>query len=416
MRVDLATLDDAEQALVEQAALLSLDELNVGASPSRGDPGSRRARAEDRRPARREVLDLPSGSVGCARWSTRKFDPENGAPIKAALEAYVTHVLRTSRGHNVVWDDAGLGDGGLAGRGLRVAPTHAVDGPADERGGTGRPSRRGRAGEAGVGEAGPVIPETRSVPQMQADALAAICRHMLGCDDSEVPLESTTVVVQIPLEAVTDGTGVATIDGIDQPIDAGSARRMAACARIIPMVLGTDSEVLDLGRSKRFFNRAQRRALVQRDGGCASCGLPPSMTEAHHIEWWELQLGKTDLSNGILLCTRCHHMIHKDGWEIRIDPPPSGDPTGGTVWFIPPMHVDPDQKPRLGGTKALRLHAQVRLRPRRVAVPRLGQAGSDRAALGSSSRFARSDDRGPRATRSTRTTSSTAGTSCAAER
>lgn len=196
-----------------------------------------------------------------------------------------------------------------------------------------------------------MIPETRSVVQMQADALATICRHMLGCDSDDVPLESTMVVVRMPLEAVLDGTGVATIDGISQPIDAGTARRMAAGAKIIPCVLGTDSEVLDLGRAKRFFSSSQRIAFGERDGGCASCGLPPSMCEAHHILWWDLHGGKTDLANGILLCTACHHRIHIGGWEIRIDPPPSGDVTGGTVWFIPPSDVDPDRKPRLGGRK-----------------------------------------------------------------
>jgi hypothetical protein len=148
---------------------------------------------------------------------------------------------------------------------------------------------------------------------------------------------------------------VAQIDGIAQPIDAGAARRLAAKAEIIPVVLGSDSEVLDLGRASRAFTRAQRRALEERDGGCASCGRPGAYAEAHHLTWWS-RGGTSDLDNGILLCTACHHRVHNDGWEIRIDPPagargdrPNRRRTGGTVWFIPPAHIDPARTPRLRG-------------------------------------------------------------------
>ena len=141
-------------------------------------------------------------------------------------------------------------------------------------------------------------------------------------------------------------------------LDAGNLRRRAAAANIIPVVLGGDSEVLDLGREYRHFSRAQRLALVERDGGCAFCGLPPGMTEAHHIEWWKAHDGTTDLDNGILLCTSCHHRVH-EGWDVRIAHEP-GPPDrvareksrgGGTVWFIPPEHLDWTQEPRLGGRK-----------------------------------------------------------------
>ncbi|WP_162598682.1 hypothetical protein [Nocardioides gilvus] len=59
--------------------------------------------------------------------------------------------------------------------------------------------------------------------------------------------------------------GVATIDngtpgdGFDT-LTAAQAR-LACTARIIPAVLGGDSEILDLGRGQRLFTKAQRRAL-----------------------------------------------------------------------------------------------------------------------------------------------------------
>lgn len=48
-----------------------------------------------------------------------------------------------------------------------------------------------------------------------------------------------------------------------------------------------------------------------------------------------------DLDNGVLLCSFCHHAVHRDGWGIRV--------TDGRVWFIPPPHIDPGRGPRLGG-------------------------------------------------------------------
>lgn len=76
----------------------------------------------------------------------------------------------------------------------------------------------------------------------------------------------------------------------------------------------TDSKghVLELGRTVRLFSPAQRRALAAQYGGCATpgCGFPVAWTEAHHVVWWE-HGGATDTANGILLCSHCHHEVHR---------------------------------------------------------------------------------------------------------
>jgi hypothetical protein len=339
-RVARDDVDAAERTLVERAPLLTLDELHalLRRAEAHLDPDGLEPRIDDLR-ARRglRITQKQNGAIHL----DGDFDPETGAPIVAAIEGIVTNILRTSRGHNRPDDGDRAGRDGLVGDAGAGAGSAAPDGEAPA--------------------SGPVMDETRTLPQLRADALADLCRHALGCDQSTLPLETTTVVVRVPLEALTSGVGIAEIDGIAQPIDAGTARRMAAGAEIIPVVLGTDSEVLDVGRAARSFTRAQRLALHERDGGCASCGLPGAYTEAHHLLWWS-RGGPTDLCNGILLCTSCHHRVHDDGWEIRIDPPPGGDGrgrgrgrgrkrnlTGGTVWFIPPAHIDPTRTPRLGG-------------------------------------------------------------------
>lgn len=187
------------------------------------------------------------------------------------------------------------------------------------------------------------LAEPRTIGQLGADAIVDLLRHGLSCPASMGPAATTTMVVRIDLEALLTGLGRAQIDGIEQPISAGTARRLAAEAELIPMVLGGNSEVLDLGVSRRLFSKAQRLGLGERDDGCAwaGCTRPPSYTEAHHITWWKSQGGRTDLLNGILLCSADHHRIHQGGWDITV--------IDNVPWFIPPATIDITRTPRRGG-------------------------------------------------------------------
>ncbi len=221
---------------------------------------------------------------------TGVFDVASGAPIKTALDAMVTRVLQQNE--------------------------HRDDAARDER----------------------------TLPQMRADALHELCAHALGCD--RVPtVATTTVVVRMTLDELESGRGLASIDGFDAALPAAEVRRLAADLQVIPCVLGGDSEILDWGRARRLFSSAQKLALAERDGGCAFCGAPPPWTHGHHLSWWDRDTGPTDIDNGVLLCTGCHHRVHDDGWEIRID----GRGTAAGVWFVPPPWIDADRTPRLGG-------------------------------------------------------------------
>ncbi len=187
------------------------------------------------------------------------------------------------------------------------------------------------------------VPDVRTLTQIGADAVVDLARHGNACTNAHVPTPSVTVVVRMTLESLLAGLGAATIDGSGQPITAGTARLLAADANIIPLVLGGNSETLDLGRTRRLFSRPQRIALADRDGGCAfpHCDRPPTWTEAHHILWWS-QGGSTNLDNGVLLCTRHHHTVHDHGWDIDVH--------DGVPWFHPPPTIDPARTPRRGGT------------------------------------------------------------------
>ncbi|MEQ8718490.1 MAG: DUF222 domain-containing protein [Acidimicrobiales bacterium] len=88
-------------------------------------------------------------------------------------------------------------------------------------------------------------------------------------------------------------------------------RRLACDAGVIPAVLGSDGEVLDLGRTARTPTPAQWDALVARDQCCThpSCDAPPEWCDAHHIVHWA-DGGPTDLINLTLLCRRHHTALH----------------------------------------------------------------------------------------------------------
>ena len=85
------------------------------------------------------------------------------------------------------------------------------------------------------------------------------------------------VVVTMDLETLVGGLRAAHLD-TGQVISPGAARRLAAQAGVIPAVLGSDGEVLDLGSRHRFQQRQQRLALVvQQRGTCAVRGCTRSI-------------------------------------------------------------------------------------------------------------------------------------------
>ncbi|CAH0142686.1 HNH endonuclease signature motif containing protein [Microbacterium foliorum] len=288
---------EAERILTDKATGLSLDDVRrlVTRADAWLDPDGLEPKGEEMRRRRSLTMFERDGMLHL----DARIDIETAAPIVAAIRGYVTAAF----------------------------------------------AARKDAPDANAPDADAPYVDRRTVPMLQIDALALFCAHVLGCEGESLPLAGATVVVRITLDDLQSGTGCATIDGLDQKVSVGAARRMAANGGVIPCVLGGGSEILDWGREKRLFTRAQRLALVERDGGCAMCGLPPQMTKAHHLRWWSRDHGPTDLSNGVLLCETCHHRIHDNGWEIRID----GEGVAGKVWFIPPEYVDPECRPRLGG-------------------------------------------------------------------
>lgn len=147
----------------------------------------------------------------------------------------------------------------------------------------------------------------------------AFCQLLETLDPQRLPIhggDATTVIVTIGLDQLRHELGTGTVIGADR-LTAHQARRLACTAKIIPAVLGARSEVLDLGRAQRLFTPAQRKALALRDHTCRAegCTIPATWCEAHHRTPWS-HGGKTDLTDGILLCNH-HHRAHDPAWHTQ---------------------------------------------------------------------------------------------------
>ncbi|UWZ38785.1 DUF222 domain-containing protein [Dactylosporangium roseum] len=197
--------------------------------------------------------------------------------------------------------------------------------------------------------------------QLRADALVDLMRIALAC--GELPDhggDRPQVTVTIPLQVLRDGTGSSSgsagsagsagsnSGGVSSArledgtvLSPGEARRLACDAQLIPAVLGTPTQILDLGQARRLFTGPLRRALILRDGGCAfpGCDRPPKWCDGHHIHHWA-HGGPTNLTNAVLLCHLHHRLVHFGEWVVRLNP---GD---HLPEFIPPADIDPAQAPR----------------------------------------------------------------------
>lgn len=152
----------------------------------------------------------------------------------------------------------------------------------------------------------------------------AFAQFLEAVDPTRLPLhggDATTVIITIPLAslqadlAAADLIGAGLVPGDDLTGDrltASQVRRLACTAKILPAVLGGDSLPLDLGRSRRLFSPAQRKALLVRDKTCRTegCDVPGAWCEAHHRRDPWGKGGRTDLDEGELLCSHHHHRIH----------------------------------------------------------------------------------------------------------
>ena len=282
------------------------------------------------------LFDQGDGRVRVSGW----LDTEMAAVVTATLDPLCSPRHRPNPGAGTdPYPGTGLGSGAGAGGGLGADGAGLRDG-AGFTGGPGFPGGGPGAGGGPTGVPDRVVADERTYGQRRADALVEVCRLVLNSGDlPENGGDRPQLTVTIRFSDLQNQIGAATLDTGDR-LTATHARRLACDAHILPAVLGTQGQVLDVGQSRRLITGALRRALVVRDGGCAfpGCDRPPRWTEGHHIRSW-IDGGPTSLDNSVLLCGPHHRMIHHSDWTVR-----SGH--DGLPEFLPPAHLDPHQRPR----------------------------------------------------------------------
>jgi hypothetical protein len=157
--------------------------------------------------------------------------------------------------------------------------------------------------------------DERRLARRLADALVELAGHAL--DSGMIP-QRPHLQVTTTLETLLQRTGAPAADlELSLPISAASVERLACDCNVTRILRGSDSQVIDVGRSKRVMSPAQRRALQVRDKGCRwpGCDRPASYTSAHHLVHW-VEGGPTDLDNLALLCRRHHWLVHEGKWQL----------------------------------------------------------------------------------------------------
>jgi hypothetical protein len=129
------------------------------------------------------------------------------------------------------------------------------------------------------------------------------------------------VVVTMTLDQLRGGSGVTLLDGGGE-ITAGEARRLACEAGVVPMVLGGRSQVLDVGRERRFHTHYQRIAIRHRDQRCTAegCAVPGHLCHVHHDQVRWADGGGTSVDRGRLLCRWHHGRAHDDRYRMERHP------------------------------------------------------------------------------------------------
>lgn len=72
------------------------------------------------------------------------------------------------------------------------------------------------------------------------------------------------------------------------------------------------AQILNVGTAVYSPNLRQRKGVIARQKGvCAAPGCHHTHLEIHHVIWWSMG-GPTDIDLLIGLCTRCHHLVHRN--------------------------------------------------------------------------------------------------------
>lgn len=188
--------------------------------------------------------------------------------------------------------------------------------------------------------------DLRSSDRRRGEALLTLVRRAVGAGENVPTAAKAQLFVTVDYTQLKEGLGAGrTVGGPDAGTILGpeTVRRLACDASLLPMVLGGQGELLDLGRARRLFTPAQTKRLWLRDGGCTyrGCTMAPQWADAHHLIHWS-DGGPSNLDNAALLCGRHHTTVHTRRLAGSVVKATAGQdaPAERVVWDTTPGSYD----------------------------------------------------------------------------
>jgi hypothetical protein len=297
-----------------------------------------------------------------------RMDGESGAALLAAVESLAERDARRERA-----------------AASQAAAKRAAAKP------TGARAAAGQAGEAagsaaGSADAGSCAADPEAFPRermaaRRCRALAQLAQAAADAGRRAGDPPRREVVVHVDADVLADdaAAGKACLEG-GPALHPAQVRRML-CEASLTVIVERDGEPLALGRRRRLATRAQRRALLARDGGCVRPGCTETRIErlhAHHLRPWRLG-GRTDVSGMVLLCDVDHGLVHDEelvlerhGRELV-----AHDRAGRRIWGP----ADPAFRPGLPAEQVTDARPPLTLVPD-ASLPESMPAGGERMDLG----------------------------------
>ncbi len=171
----------------------------------------------------------------------------------------------------------------------------------------------------------PIPGDNRTPRQRRHDALEDLARHYL--DGNTTPVvggEKPHLNILCDLPALQGLAGGLHQTETGQLLTINQLRTITCDCSVSRIVIGPDSEIIDVGHRTRVIPTATRRAVITRDRHCTwkSCDRPARWCDIHHIIHWASG-GQTKPDNLTLLCRYHHTLTHHHQDPNRGPPPPT---------------------------------------------------------------------------------------------
>ncbi len=162
--------------------------------------------------------------------------------------------------------------------------------------------------------------DCRTLAQRRADALFDVVSFFnRNHTTATTPRHHARVTLSLDAGSLDGPIAVHTHSG---RLVASECADAALCDCVLHTVLRDPHGVpVGFGRARYTVPPSLFRQVAARDGGCRfpGCNRPVAFCEAHHIVYWR-HGGGTDYGNLVLLCSRHHHLVHRQHMRLALQP------------------------------------------------------------------------------------------------